>query len=248
MTLPMSAEGATFGSAFPEAALGGATGGASAGGGVMGSLFGGGGGGSVLGSALNFGGNLLSGILGSNAAGNAADAQLAAGRESNALQKYMYDTTRTDFAPYRQAGTSALAGIQKLLADPSSVSSMPDYQFGLDQGTKSLNNGAAARGMTYSGQQGKALQRYGNDYAGTKLNDSYNRLASIAGIGQQATGSTANAGSQYATNAGNTLQGMGNASAAGTVGQSNAWTGAIGNALSNWQQQTLMDRYLGGGK
>ena len=186
---------------------------------------------------LSLGGNLLSGYLQSRSAGKASDALLQAGRESDALQKYMYDTTRGDFAPYREAGTDALGQIRNLLADPSAITKQADYQFGLDQGRNALENSASARGMTYSGAQSKALNQFGQDYAGSKLNDSYNRLASIAGIGQQATGSTAQAGTQYAQSAGNTLQNMGNARASGYVGQGNAWGNAFGNIMNDYQQQ-----------
>ncbi|MBK6865536.1 MAG: hypothetical protein IPG91_19495, partial [Ideonella sp.] len=113
--------------------------------------------------------------------------------------------------PYREAGTSALAGIQALLKDPSSITTMPDYQFGFDQGSKALQNSATARGTTYSGQQAKALQRYGNDYAGTKLGESFNRLASLAGIGQTATSQTNALGQNYANSTANNITDAGNA-------------------------------------
>lgn len=213
----------------------------------LGSLFGGGSGGGM--NWTNLLGNLGSGLINSYTSGKAADAQLRAGQDANALLKYMYDQSRADQAPYRQAGTSALAGIQALLKDPSSISTMPDYQFGLDQGNKALANSAAARGMTYSGQQGKALQRYGQDYAGTKLNESYNRLAGIAGIGQQATNQTGAAGQNYANNASNNLTDMGNAQGSAYIGQGNAWTNAIGGALNGMSEQALIDalkKYNGG--
>lgn len=196
---------------------------------------------------LNLGGNLLGGWMQSNAAGKAADAQLRAGQDANALLKYMYDQSRADQAPYRAAGTSALANIQALLADPSAITKQADYQFGLDQGTKALANSAAARGMTYSGQQGKALQKYGQDYAGTKLNDSYNRLASIAGIGQQATNQTGALGANYANNAAGNITDMGNAAGSAYVGKGNAWNNAIGGALNGLSEQALIEALLNNG-
>jgi hypothetical protein len=196
------------------------------------------------GQLLNVGGNLLSGVMGSNAANSAADAQQQAASEANALQKYMYDTSRADLAPYRQAGTTALGQIQSLLANPGNITQDPGYQFGLDQGNKALNSGAASRGMTYSGAQGKALQRYGQDYGGTKLNESYNRLASIAGIGQQATNSGNLLGANYATQAGNNITDAGNSKASGYIGSNNAWTGAIGNMLNNYQDNSLYSQFL----
>lgn len=202
------------------------------------SLAGGAGGiGSYLtgGGGLSLAGNLLGGYMQSRASGKASDALLQAGRESNALQKGMYDQTRADYAPYREAGYSALGQIQNLLKDPSAITQQADYKFGLDQGRNNLENSASARGMTYSGAQSKALQQYGQDYAGSKLNESYNRLAGIAGIGQQATNSTSTAGMNYGNQAGNTLQNMGSARASGYVGQGNAWNNAFGSILTDYQ-------------
>ncbi len=234
--------------AIPTAA-GTAIGGGAAAAGASGAGGGAGGGfmGISKGQCLNTGRNLLGGYRGDRASSRAADAQLAAGRESNDLMRYMYEQNRSDFAPYRQAGTSALGQIQNLLANPNAITQQPDYQFGLEQGMRALNNSAAARGMTYSGAQGKALQRYGQDYAGTKLNESYNRLASIAGIGQQATGSTAQLGQNAAGAIGNTLQGMGNARAGAYVGGANAWNNALGNIGNNWQMEEMMRRAFPGG-
>jgi hypothetical protein len=194
-------------------------------------------------SLINLGGNLLNGYFGSKAAGKTSDAQIKALMESNALQKYMYDTSRADWAPYREAGTDALGQIQNLLANPGAIKDQPDYQFGLNEGTNALENSASARGMTYSGQQAKALQRFGNDYAGSKLNESYNRLAGIAGIGQQATGQTQAAGSNYANQAGQGLQDMGNARASNYAQQANQWTRGFGNVLNNYNDQWARKMY-----
>lgn len=196
---------------------------------------------------LNLLGNLGGGLIQSNASGNAANAQLQAGREANALLREMWQQGREDQKPYREAGTSALAGIQALLKDPSSIAGMPDYQFGFDQGNKALANSAAARGMTYSGQQGKALQRYGQDYAGSKLNESYNRLAGIAGIGQQAVNQTGNMGQQYANNLANNIENQGNVQGSAYMGKGNAWTNAIGGAINGLSEQALIDALLNRG-
>lgn len=209
---------------------------------------------SMLGSAMSTGGGdlntwlQLGGALYGNYSNNkAADAANAGLESSNALQKYMYDQTRADYKPYRQAGYDALSQIQGLLSDPSAITKQADYQFGLQQGTNALNSGAASRGMTYSGAQQKALQRYGQDYAGTKLNESYNRLAGIAGIGQQATGSTTAAGSNYANNVGNALQTAGNNQAGAYVGNAQNWMNAFGQMANYNQQNQYLNLLRNGG-
>lgn len=194
---------------------------------------------------LSVGGNLLGGYMQSSAAKKAGDQLAAAGAESNALQRDIFNTIRSDYAPYREAGVDALTQIKALLSDPSAITRQPDYQFGLGQGMNALQNSATARGMNYSGAQAKALQRFGQDYAGSKLNESYNRLASIAGIGQQATGATSNAGMNYGNSVGNTLQGMGNARGASTVGSANAWGNAFGNILNGLQEQSIYNQVFG---
>lgn len=132
------------------------------------------------------------------------------------------------------------------------------FQFGLDQGTQGLNRQAAASGSLNSGAQLKALTRYATDYTGTKYGDAYNRdqaqkanqfnrLASLAGVGQQAVNSVGSAGanaanqigsnSLYAGNAqANAAYASGNARANSAIGTANAINGALGfgaNYLSN---------------
>lgn len=59
------------------------------------------------GAYLAGGAVLASGYMSSQAAGDAADAQEAAASRSDATQRYMYDTTRQDNAPFLQNGTKA---------------------------------------------------------------------------------------------------------------------------------------------
>ena len=175
----------------------------------------------AIGPAISVGAQLI----GSNMAGNALS---DATGKANDLQRYMYDTTRADNMPALTARNNALTQIQGLLSDPSSLTKDPGYAFGLNQGQKTLANGAAARGMTYSGAQGKALQRYGQDYAGTKLDQSVNRLTSLANVGQAGASTIANAGGNYANQTANNLTALGDANAAKYMVNSNA----IGNAVN----------------
>lgn len=60
-----------------------------------------------VGSALSVGANIVGGIIGADGAENAADTQAQAAIQSAKIQKQMYDTTREDLTPYREAGNSA---------------------------------------------------------------------------------------------------------------------------------------------
>jgi hypothetical protein len=100
----------------------------------------------------------------------------------------------------------------------------PGYQFGLDQGNKSVQTSAAARGGLYSGAAMKALQRFGNDYADQQGFTPYmNRIASAAGIGQtNPVGSLTSAAGQYGQTAGGLMQNSANARASGMQNAANA--------------------------
>jgi len=246
-----ASEGSTIGNALTGA--GGAAGAVGAGStastmGTIGSIlegaksFAGGSGG-----LLNLGGNLLNSYLGYNAANKAADAQINASREANALAKYMYDTTRTDNMPALNARNTGLEGYQKLLQNPGTITSDPGYQFGLQQGMNAYDNSGAARGMRLSGAQAKALTKFGQDYGQTKFNESLNRYGNLAGLGQTGAGTIANAGMNYSNTAGSNMLGAGNAAASGYIGGANAISGGISNFLKNFQENQLLKQLgLGG--
>lgn len=195
---------------------------------------------------MSFIGDLIGAKMQGDSAEDAAHLQYLAGQEANDLQREMWQTARRDYKPYRQAGVNALGQIQGLLQDPSTITNDPGYQFQFDEGMNALENSASARGSQFSGQQAKALQQYGQNFAGTKMNETYNRLAGLAGVGQQATGGTATAGMNYGNQAGQNMLGVGNAQAAAQIARGSAY----GNMLNNWSaqgRQMLMGGMGGGG-
>jgi hypothetical protein len=195
-------------------------------------------------------------------ANKAASAQTHAADSANALENSQYDQTRSDQAPYRTTGYSALSRMSDLLglsgntsADGygslnkpftgSSVATDPGYQFGLNQGVKTAQDSAAARGGLYSGATLKALTQYGNDYATTKFDDAfnrdkttkdteYNRLAGVAGTGQTATNMVDTTGANVAANQGSNLIGAGNARGAADIATGNALTSGLNQAGAWW--------------
>jgi hypothetical protein len=225
---------------------------------------------------IGIGTNLLGSAMGASAAGDAADAQVQSGREANATQRYMYDTTRADQAPYRDVGYSALDAMRARMglrvANPSMMPSTsgvanpsmmpgtgtpwtsnaqfspqqlmqedPSYQFRLSEGEKALNRSAAAGSGQLSGATLKALSRYNQDYASNEFNNSFNRLSALAGIGQTATNQVGAAGNAFANNSANLQTQMGNARAAGYVGQANAWNRGLGGAFGALQDQSMIN-------
>lgn len=108
----------------------------------------------------------------------------------------------------------------------------PGYQFGLDQGNRSIQASAAARGGLLSGATLKAMQRYGNDYADQQGFTPYmNRIAAAAGIGQvNPVSNLQSAGNQYGSNAGQFMQNAANARASGLYGAAGARAAGINQA------------------
>ena len=128
----------------------------------------------------------------------------------------------------------------------------PNYQFMLNQGQQQTQRQANLAGGAMGGNALRALQDYTQNYAGnayqnafqnfnTQRTGIYNTLAGIAGIGQNATNTSAQAG-QNAVNATSQL-GVGSAAAqaAGMTGVANAAQGG----LQNYQQNQILQAVLG---
>lgn len=162
----------------------------------------------------------------------------------------MYEQTRTDLAPYREAGVQGtnmlMSALPELSApitlDNATLQNLPGYSFALRQGLKSAQSGAAARGLGQSGAAVKGASQFAtglaNQYAGdafnrelSQRNQRFNQLMGTAGLGSGAAAQTGQFGVSTGQQIGsNTIQG-GNALAGGLVGAGNALTTGTGNYL-----------------
>lgn len=209
---------------------------------------------SIVGGGLG----LIGSIIGADSAGDAADTQANAANNATAVQNQQYQQTRADNAPWRAAGEASLNKLMALLNDGSltsrfagqNVMNEPGYAFGLKQGQQGIERSAAARGMALSGAALKDASRFNQDYAGTKYGqafdrwrmeqgDIYNRLAGVAGVGQQANAANSAAGMNYANNAGANMIGAGNAMAASQMARGNIYGNAVNQFVAygnknNW--------------
>jgi hypothetical protein len=206
--------------------------------------------------AWAIGGSAVLGFLGSRkqakAAESASELQYQSTQDAAKQQREMFDILNAQQKPYREAGYGALNQINTML--PSFTKEFtsadliknldPSYKFMLEQGL-----GATGQAMNVGGGGSNvdlARQRFAQEYAKSgaqqaftnyqnQQSNIYNRLASLAGIGQTAQSQTNTLG----TNTANALSqlGIGGASAlgAGQIGSANAMAGAyggIGNALT----------------
>lgn len=212
----------------------------------------------ILGSAII--GGLASNKAASTQAGaaqSAADAQLQASREANALQQRIYEESIKRQQPFLDVGANALNRLVALNqpgADTSQFLQMdPGYGFRLAEGQKALERSAAARGGLISGAALKAAQRYGQDLGSQEYGAAYNRLAGLANLGPSAAGIMSNLGQSYGSQAGQNLMaggqavagGLTNAAAArssGYMGGANALTGGLSQYLNYSQNQALLNK------
>ncbi len=132
-------------------------------------------------------------------------------------------TSNTQIDPDVELARSLYGQLQ---SGPSSLSEMvesdPGYQFRMDQGTKAIERSAAARGGLFSGKTGKDLTRFSQGLASQETSNAFNRLAALAGIGQQNTNAMVSLGQNTASNLSNLATQAGNARASGYIGAFNA--------------------------
>lgn len=213
------------------------------------------------------GATVVGSLIGAKASKSAASTQAAAAEQASDLQREIFQQTRADQEPWRQAGVNALGVMQSTAGNVPAAFKFGDYEFKADpsygfrlsEGQKALDRQAAARGGLISGGALKAAQRYGQEMGslefgnaynraltsyGTDVareNQLYNRQAALAGIGQTSTNLVGQAGQNYATNVGNLMTGGAAAQAAGQVGVANALTGGMGTYLNYTQNNALLE-------
>lgn len=213
----------------------------------------------ITAAVIGVGGSLVAANQAKQAAKGAAAAQTNAANQANQTQWDMYNQNRADQAPWRNAGGWAVGQLRDMLGNGSfhnfgsaDFQTDPGYQFRLQQGQQALERSAAARGGALGGGTLKALTRYNSGMASDEYGrafdrfnvnqaNTFNRLSSLAGLGQ----TSANQVGQYGMNAANQIGanqiGIGNAQAAGQMAQANAWnqgfggaTNALTGGLNNW--------------
>lgn len=142
------------------------------------------------------------------------------------------------YQPWQATGLAANDAVQRLISDPSSVRSLPAYQFMLGEGTKAIDRSAVSNGNLFSGKTGKALVGYGENLADKTYGDQLSRLLGVsqqglgatqAGINTEGTGLTGQLGAR--TSAYN-----GDMTSAGTIGQGDI---AAANAQTQGMQNLL---------
>jgi hypothetical protein len=98
--------------------------------------------------------------------------------QQNSLQGQalsMAQTTQGEQQYYNQL-------LQQLIANPSSVSQLPGYQFQLSQGSAAVADQMAASGFAGSGNEAAALTQFGQGLASSFYGQQTSLLASLSGV------------------------------------------------------------------
>jgi len=178
-------------------------------------------------------------------------------------------------------GQGLLAPFSQTFQAPNAAqaAATPGYQFQLEQGQNAVQNSAGARGGLVSGNAATALDRYSQGLAAsnyqqvynnamqeylnnfniynTNQANQYNRLASLAGVGQTAATTLGNQGQAAANNVagigatiggqvGQNINNAGAATASGYVGAANAGQGALNGIYGNQLLAALLGGNYGG--
>lgn len=198
---------------------------------------------------MGFLSDVVGGITGKTAA---RAAERAAGVQSEAARNAMEAQARY-MEPYYQSGLQAQNRLMTLLGLGGDQSSAdygmfnrqfgmqdfqedPGYAFRMEQGTKALNRGAAAKGGMLSGNALRALTEYGQNLASQEYQNAYNRfmdqrrfllnpLENLSGSGRSAAGNLSNIYGQGLTD-------IGTAQASGLMGAANARQAGMQNMLN----------------
>ena len=196
----------------------------------------------------------------SRQAGKAAKTQAASADRASQIQRDMYDQTRKDLDPYKQAGDTSLSQLMGQMTPDGyfnqtytgqDIYSDPSYQFRLQQGQDAIQSSAAAKGGLLTGATLKALQNYGQESASQEYSNAYNRfnadqtnrynrLSNLVGIGQNAAAQVGNAGAQTAQAVANNTMAGANSIAAGQVASANNWANTANNLGSMATSYAMM--------
>lgn len=203
----------------------------------------------VAAAAIGAAGAVAGGAMAARGAKKAAQTQAASADKASQIQLDMYNQTRQDLDPYKQAGATSLSQMMGQMTPDGyfnqtytgqDIYSDPSYQFRLQQGQDAIQSGAAAQGGLLSGATLKALQNYGQESASQEYSNAYNRfnadqtnrynrLSNLVGIGQNAAAQVGNAGAQTAQAVANNTMAGANSIAAGQVASANNWANTANN-------------------
>ena len=149
----------------------------------------------------------IAGIFGGNsqkkAADKAAKLQFEAAQQGIAESARQFDQTRSDFAPYQEAGTAAIGNLSDLIGlngdgaqqgEIDALRNSPLYQSLYNNGRDALLSTASATGGLRGGNTQDALSRFGGDTLSQVIAQQLGNYGGLVGIGTGSAGAVGNFG------------------------------------------------------
>lgn len=173
----------------------------------------------------------------SNAAEDAANAQMGAAHEGIAEQRRQFDKVLELLGPYLEggkagmAGYRALAGVDGAQAQQAAIQQLQDSpQFGslVQQGEDAILQNASATGGLRGGNVQNGLAKFRSNLLTNLIDQQLGRYDRLTTFGQNSAAGAGSAAMTTGTNNANLLQQAGAAQAGGIVAGSNAITNALG--------------------
>lgn len=190
----------------------------------------------MAGAVIGAGASILGGITGGKGAKKAAQEQAKAQQAALAEQQRQFNTTQANFAPYQQAGTQALGGIQDLLGLRGSdvhndaieaLKNSPAFQALYNQGSDAILQNGAATGGLRGGNMQNSLANFGANTLATTIQQQLANLGGLVQTGAGATGQLGGLSQNYAGQQAQTQSMLGNANATAAAAPYAALQGVI---------------------
>jgi len=221
-------------------------------------------------------GSLLSGYSQSRAASKAAGAQVQATEAGISEQRRQFDVAQEMLQPYREAGLSAMEGLQPFIGGGAEayqqqlalagllgpeaeaaaiqrVQMRPGFMEEVRAGEEALLQQAAATGGLRGGNIQQALAEFRPEMLRRSIEQEYGRFGGLAGAGLGALGDIFSAGQASAAGSASQAQSLGQ-SVAGLMGQAGAaragttlGRGQAVQGVLNMPMQVLGMQYGAGG-
>lgn len=183
----------------------------------------------VVGSAI------IGGYVASEAAGEAAEAQVTSAGMGISEERRQFDEVQELLAPYVEAGEGAvgaqealigLAGEGEQQAAIDALIASPQYQSMIDVGEEGILQSASATGGLRGGNVQEALMRFRPQVLSQLIESQFGKLGTVAGRGQASAAGVGAAAQTSGTNIANLLATQGQAQAGEALARGQAITGA----------------------
>lgn len=169
---------------------------------------------------------LAAGWMQSEAAGEAAGAQVKTSKLGIAEQRRQFDVLQKLLAPYVEAGSGAISGQQDLIglggpeAQAKAIATLeqsPQFTSLVSQGEEALLQNASATGGIRGGNIQGALAQFRPQLLSQLIESQFGKLGQVAQLGQASAAGTGAAGLETGTNIANLLTQQGQARAGAEI-------------------------------